>query len=172
MLLNNNNNYQMNLITNNNTKEESLNDDEEEEQDNFNNNNNQYDNNNNLNENKNDTNMFDMIFLPKYHSTMANMVRLIKQDITEDGKIIKLYENNKKEIIFPNSGLRKEIYPDGYQISYFKNKDIKQIYPDGKDVYLYAKNNTVVTKFPNGLKVFKFSNGQIEKNFIGWNKNN
>ena len=26
-------------------------------------------------------------------------------------------------------------------------------------------NNTVVTKFPNGLRVFKFSNGQIEKNF-------
>ena len=93
------------------------------------------------------------------------MIRLVRQDITEDGKIIKQYENNKKEVIFPNSGLRKELFDDGYQVSYFKNKDIKQLYPDGKEVYLYAENNTVATKFPNGLRVFKFSNGQIEKNF-------
>ena len=44
-----------------------------------------------------------------------------------------------------------------------KNKDIKQLYPDGKEVYLYAENNTVMTKFPNGLRVFKFSNVQIYK---------
>jgi hypothetical protein len=122
--------------------------------------------NNNIIQNKNnDSSMFDMVFLPQYHSPSANMIRLIRQDITEDGKIIKQYENNKKEVIFPNSGLKKELFEDGYQVSYFKNKDIKQLYPDGKEVYLYAENNTVVTKFPNGLRVFKFSNGQIEKNF-------
>ena len=51
--------------------------------------------------------MFDMVFLPQYHSPSANMIRLVSQDNTEDGKIIKLYENNKKEVIFPNSGLKK-----------------------------------------------------------------
>ena len=101
---------------------------------------------------------------------MASNSRLIKQDTTNDGKIIKEYQN-RKEIIFPNIGLRKEIYDDGYQISYFKNKDIKQLYPDGKEVYLYAENHTVATKFPNGLKVCKFANGQIEKSFPDGTKN-
>ena len=36
------------------------------------------------------------------------MIRLVRQDITEDGKIIKLYENNKKEVNFHNSGLKKD----------------------------------------------------------------
>ena len=114
------------------------------------------------NEKKND--IYDIVFLPKYHSPIASHSRLIRQETTNDGKIIKEYQN-KKEIIFPNIGLRKEIYDDGYQISYFKNKDIKQLYPDGKEVYFYSENHTVATKFPNGLKVGKFANGQIEKNF-------
>ena len=113
---------------------------------------------------KND-NIYDIIFLPKYHSPMANNSKIIKQEITNDGKkIIKEYQN-KKEFIFPNLGLRKEIFDDGYQISYFKNNDIKQLYPDGKEVYLYSENNTVITKFPNGLKVYKYANGKIEKSF-------
>ena len=115
-------------------------------------------------------NMYDIVFLPKYHSQMANNSRLLRQETTTDGKIIKEYQN-KKEIIFPNIGLRKEIYDDGYQISYFKNKDIKQLYPDGKEVYLYAQNHTVATTFPNGLKVCKFANGQIEKSFPDGTKN-
>lgn len=119
----------------------------------------------NKQENENDENsMYDIVFLPKYHSPIANKARLINQETTSDGNIIKEYQN-KKEIIFPNIGLRKEIFEDGYQISYFKNKDIKQLYPDGKEVYLYAENHTVATKFPNGLKVCKFANGQIEKVF-------
>ena len=61
---------------------------------------------------------------------MANKSRLLKEDKTLDGKIIREYQN-RKEIIFPKTGLRKEIYEDGYQIFYFKNKDIKQLYPDG-----------------------------------------
>lgn len=114
--------------------------------------------------------MYDIVFLPKYHSPIANKARLINQETTSDGNIIKEYQN-KKEIIFPNIGLRKEIFEDGYQISYFKNKDIKQLYPDGKEVYLYAENHTVATKFPNGLKVCKFANGQIEKSFPDGTKN-
>ena len=182
---NNTSNYSKNFILNN--KNNFFNTSIEEENININNDidisyNNTNDNNNDNQENlasniknqnkyiiqnnkNNDSNMFNMVFLPQYHSPASNMIRLIRQDITEDGKIIKQYENNKKEVIFPISGLKKELFEDGYQVSYFKNKDIKQLYPDGKEVYLYAENNTVVTKFPNGLRVFKFSNGQIEKNF-------
>ena len=46
---------------------------------------------------------------------------------TDDGKIIKIYDKNKKEIIF-KSGVIKEIYFDGYQIVYCTNGDIKQIF--------------------------------------------
>ena len=101
---------------------------------------------------------------------MANKSRLIKEEKTIDRKIIREYLN-RKEIIFPNIGLGKEIYEDGYQISYSKNKDIKQLYPDEKEVYLFAENHTVATKFPNGLKVCKFANGQIEKSFPDGTKN-
>lgn len=105
---------------------------------------------------------YEMVFLPLYHNN--NIVNLVGQEVTQDGKIIKVYENGKKEVIFP-SGLRKEIFSDGYQVTYFQNKDIKQLYPDQKEVYYFGLNQTVQTKFPDGLQVFKFANGQIEKHY-------
>ena len=50
--------------------------------------------------------------------------------------------------------MKKEILEDGYQIIYFKNKDIKQIYPDGIEVYYFYENNTKATTFKNGDKVW------------------
>lgn len=111
-----------------------------------------------------DEEIYEMDFLERYHGKAAKNVRLVKQDFTDDGKVIKYFENEKKEIIFP-SGVKKETFPDGYQITYFNNKDIKQIYPDGKEVYLFSENQTLQFKFADGLQVFKFQDGQIEKNF-------
>ena len=105
-----------------------------------------------------------MEFLEKYHGRSAKNNRLTKQDFTDDGKVIKFFENNKKEIIFP-SGVKKEIFSDGYQVTYFINKDIKQIYPNGKEVYLFNEIKTIQFKLPDGLQVFKFQDGQIEKNY-------
>ena len=34
-----------------------------------------------------------------------------------------------------------------------------------KIIYYYSETNTVQTTFKNGLNVFKFSNGQIEKHY-------
>lgn len=114
---------------------------------------------------ENEADKFNMIFLPQYHDTTSiEQNKVVRQDVTEDGKIIKVYQSNKKEVFFP-SGLRKEIFPDGYLVSYFNNKDIKQIYPDGREVYFFAENKTVQTKLPNGMEVYKFANGQLEKNF-------
>ena len=113
--------------------------------------------------NRSEMEKFDMVFSPQYHNNNIEL-KVVKQEITQDGKIIKLYNNNKKEVFFP-SGLRKEIFPDGYLVSYFNNNDIKQVYPDGKEVYLFSENKTVLTKLPNGLVVYKFANGQLEKNF-------
>lgn len=114
--------------------------------------------------NNNDEDEYEMIFLEKYHGNHVKNVRLLKQDFTEDGKIIKLYENKRKEIIFP-SGVKKETFEDGYQVTFFNNKDIKQLYPDGREVYLFYENQTVQFKFPDGLHVFKFSTGQLEKHY-------
>lgn len=107
---------------------------------------------------------YEMEFPEKYHCKSSKNVKLLRQDFTEDGKIIKIYENMKKEIIFP-SGVKKETFEDGYTITYFNNKDIKQLYPDGKEVYLFFDNKTVQFKFPDGLHVFKFSTGQTEKHY-------
>ena len=79
-------------------------------------------------------------------------------------KIINIYNDNKKEIIFP-SGVRKEIYKDGYQIIFFTNGDIKQNYPNGKSIYYFNQAKTVQTKFKNGVFVIKFENNQVEKHY-------
>jgi len=71
-----------------------------------------------------DQSNYDIVFNDKYHS--SKNVKMIKQEISQDRKIIRLYENGKKELIFP-SGVRKEIFPDSYQIVFFTNNDIKQV---------------------------------------------
>jgi len=79
-------------------------------------------------------------------------------------KIIKIYDDNKKEILFP-SGVRKEIFNDGYQIIYFVNGDIKQNHPNGKSIYYFKQAKTVQTTFKNGIFVVKFENNQVEKHY-------
>lgn len=62
--------------------------------------------------------------------------------------------------------MKKEVWPDGYMIVYFNNKDIKQTFPDEiKVVYYFAEANTTQTTFKDGWKIFKFSNGQVEQHF-------
>ena len=79
-------------------------------------------------------------------------------------KIIKIYDDNKKEILFP-SGVRKEIFKDGYQIIYFVNGDIKQNHPNGKSIYYFKQAKTVQTTFKSGIFVVKFENNQVEKHY-------
>ena len=56
---------------------------------------------------------------------------------------------------------------DGYQLVHFPNGDMKQkfIGKEEKVIYFYSETNTVQTTFKNGLNIFKFSNGQIEKHY-------
>ena len=89
--------------------------------------------------------------------------KLIKSLKTDD-KIINLYTNDKKEIIF-KSGVKKEIYKDGHQIIFFANGDLKQIYPDGKSSYFFQESKTVQITLKNGMEIYKFENGQVEKHY-------
>ena len=103
---------------------------------------------------------YDFLIPEKY--TNKNYTLIKKEKI--DDKEVYIYTQNKKEIIFP-SGIRKEIFSDGFQLIYFNNGDIKQSFRDGKNIYFYKDANTVQTSYSNGINVFKFSNGQIEKHF-------
>ena len=102
--------------------------------------------------------------IPEKYSLMNNGEVIDR--INSDGKIINIYENNKKEIIF-QSGVRKEIFPDGYQLIHFPNGDMKQKFvgEEEKIIYFYNETNTVQTTFKNGINIFKFNNGQIEKHY-------
>ena len=96
----------------------------------------------------------------KYKNKQYTLIRTLKSD----DKIINIYNDNKKEVIFP-SGVRKEIFNDGYQIVYFVNGDMKQNYPDGKSVYFFNEAKTVQTTFNNGVMVFRFGNNQLERHY-------
>ena len=107
-------------------------------------------------------NGYDFVIPEKYKKNSGEIINTIDSE----GKKINIYANNKKEIIF-KSGVRKEIFVDGYQLVHFPNGDMKQKYigKDEKVIYYYSETNTVQTSFKNGLNIFKFNNGQIEKHY-------
>ena len=135
--------------------------------------NNNFDNNFNKNENSNSSSPsfkspleeFDFKIPKKY---INNNYALLKTT-TVNGKIVRIFNNDKKEVIF-QSGVRKEIFKDGFQIVYFVNGDMKQNFPDGKSIYYFNESKTVQTSFKDGLQVFKFENGQVEKHFTDGTK--
>ena len=115
-----------------------------------------------INDDENDKMQYDFAIPKKYKMNNGEIIKTIDSD----GKIINIYNNNKKEIIF-KSGVRKEIFMDGYQLVHFPNGDMKQKFfgKDEKVIYYYNETSTVQTTFKNGLNIFKFSNGQIEKHY-------
>ena len=115
---------------------------------------------NNLSLKNNKVDEYDFIVPEKYLNKEYKLVKTLQTD----DKIINLYTNEKKEIIF-KSGVRKEIYQDGHQIIYFVNGDLKQIYPDGKSYYFFKESKTVQINLNNGMEIYKFENGQIEKHY-------
>ena len=95
----------------------------------------------------------DFEFPEKYFDDDDNKV--IKHKFELDGKTIKIYKNNKKEIIFPNN-TKKETFPDGYTIVYFSNGDIKELIPNNKEIYYYKKDEVYQIDFADGTKYIKY----------------
>lgn len=87
-----------------------------------------------------------------------------------DGKVERVCPDGSREIVFTN-GTRKQISSDGQTIivSFF-NGDIKQILPDGRVVYYYVDARTTHTTYADGLQIFQFCNGQVEKHYIDGTK--
>ena len=86
---------------------------------------------------------------------------IIKQNFQQDGTIIKVFETGKKEILF-SSGQKKEVFPDGYTIITYINGDLKQIIPNYKETYYYAKDKTLQVKFSDGTVYLKYRDGRVD----------
>ena len=97
----------------------------------------------------------DFEFPEKYFDENDENNKIIKHQFDLDGKTIKIYKNNKKEIIFPNN-TRKQIFPDGYTLVYFSNGDIKEIIPNNKEIYYYKKDEVYQVDFIDGSKYIKY----------------
>ena len=97
----------------------------------------------------------DFEFPEKYFNENDKNNKIIKHQFDLDGKTIKIYKNNKKEIIFTNN-TRKQIFPDGYTIVYFSNGDVKEIIPNNKEVYYYKKDEVYQIDFIDGSKYIKY----------------
>eukprot|EP00794_Sanderia_malayensis_P014387 gene14387-15884_t len=82
-----------------------------------------------------------------------------------DGKVERILSNGSREITFPN-GTIKTIDPTNQNVvvSFF-NGDMKQILADERVVYYYAESKTTHTTCKDGLEMFEFSNGQVEKHY-------
>ena len=114
----------------------------------------------------NDDDEYNLVLPSKYHNIKYNLLKTINSN---DGNIIKIYDNNKKEII--SNKEKKEIYDDNYEIIYFNNGDIKQIFKDKhKQVYYFNRQKITQTNLEKGLKIIKYDNGQIEKHFSNGTK--
>lgn len=81
----------------------------------------------------------------------------------EDGKVTRLYSDQRREVVFPNK-VRRDTWPDGYSVVYFTNGDVKQSFST-RTVYHFQEQQTTQTTYPNGLQVFRFLNRQLEKHF-------
>lgn len=63
---------------------------------------------------------FSLKFPKEYHSKTLQNQKVVEQYVGHDGKIQRIYQNSKKEVIF-NNGVKRESFPDGYTIVYFNN---------------------------------------------------
>ena len=108
--------------------------------------------------------------IPQKYSLDTNKIKLIKNGIIK-GLFVKVYENKVIDIINKH-GTTKRIFPDGFQISFYNNKDIKLRYSNKDEFCFYHVNQTEEFRFPSkGIIVYKFKNGQFEKHYSNYELN-
>lgn len=91
-----------------------------------------------------------------YRLLKGNQVKVSKKN-----ELIKEKDSEKQEFLYPN-GTKRVVYSNGFSVVYYSNKDVKEDFPDGRQVYFFAAQETVQTIYPGGLKEVKFKNGQEE----------
>jgi len=86
----------------------------------------------------------------------------VREVRSKDGKIEKIYWDDRSEIEFCN-GLRKVQHPDGRTQVFFQNGDEKEIHTDGVVVYRYFATKAVQTTLTDGCELYEFQDGQFER---------
>ncbi|KAJ3034917.1 hypothetical protein HDV00_004527 [Rhizophlyctis rosea] len=81
-----------------------------------------------------------------------------------DGKRERQFPNGLRLVWYVN-GTIKEAHGDGNSTIYFTNGDYKKVTPDGRTIYWYAEPKTMHTTFKDGLQLYEFDNGQVEKHY-------
>ncbi|MCQ2820221.1 MAG: hypothetical protein MJ252_23395 [archaeon] len=114
---------------------------------------------------KND--LYDMS-IPKQY-LLGKDIRIINQVADDSGNTITTYSNKCKECLFP-SGVKKLNFDDGFQLIYFTNGDIKQIYPkEERTIYYYSKEKVHLMysnkEDKDSPRIFKYSTGRIIKEY-------
>ena len=111
----------------------------------------------------NDDDSYNLILPDVYHK---EKYKLIKTEKNSEGTTINTYDKNKIEINLIN-GDRKEIYDDKYEIIYYNNGDIKQVFKtNNKQVFYFKKQNITKTTLNKGLQIIKYNDiNQLEKIF-------
>lgn len=101
---------------------------------------------------------------------MSNFVKCLKETRVKN-KVVKFYENSVVDVIDKHRTI-KRIFPDGFEILFFKNKNITLKYPCGKRYYYYYRNKSYEFRFlSQNFFVYKFSSGQYEKHYLDNSKN-
>ena len=108
--------------------------------------------------------------IPQKYALDNSQLKLIKSGIIK-GLFVKVYENKVIDIINKH-GTTKRLFPDGFQISFYNNKDIKLRYNNKDEFCFYHVNQTEEFRFPSkGIRVIKFKNGQFEKHYSNYELN-
>lgn len=108
--------------------------------------------------------------IPQKYSLDTTKIKPIKNGIIK-GLFVKVYENKVIDIINKH-GTTKRIFPDGFQINIYNNKDIKLRYINKDEFCFYHVNQTEEFRFPSkGIIVYKFKNGQFEKHYSNYEFN-
>lgn len=71
-------------------------------------------------------------------------------------RTISTFEHKK---VTESEGTKREEYFDGYTCFFYPNGDIRQVYPDKRQVYYFKEAKITQTDYANGNRVVLFSNG-------------
>jgi hypothetical protein len=100
----------------------------------------------------------------KYHSPSYKAHhQLISQMLSPSGTVHRTYQSGKTELLQRDSVLKQK-FPDGYEITYFPNGDISQLFSNGKSVQVIQGD--VVTRH-KGIVITKRRDGVVEKEYDG-----
>lgn len=87
------------------------------------------------------------------------------------GRLVKFYENSVIDIINKSKTV-KRIFPDGYELWTYNNKDVRQKFPNGRiDFYYHSNKSCEFRELNKGFLVYKFTSGQYEKHYFDNSKN-